>query len=270
MRRAVVKRETSFLAMAELCRQVSFPSSGPQPEGERMLALQERLPLVRPRTRSARRAFTPVRGEGSYRLPHDVRDRLTAALQPYRNRESAFALAVFLGRFWSMPGRVALPFPIDRRALAGREDLGLTEARVRGAIRTLEEVGFLARFVTSGSRYKPTEEGLRRKPIPFQFGSDYAPLFIAANRRAAAARGRREGARRSLTPEAARRPSVAPTRPPLNSPKGKSEADRKVIMGEIVRRPPASASNPNLEAALERLRKAAGIAGDGSGEGRAR
>ena len=96
-------------------------------------------------------------------------------MQPYRNREAAFALAVFLGRFWSMPGRVALPFPIDRRALAGHRELGLTEARVRGAIRVLEEVGFLARFVTSGSRYKATEEGLRRKPIPFQFGSDYAP-----------------------------------------------------------------------------------------------
>jgi hypothetical protein len=29
----------------------------------------------------------------------------------------------------------------------------------------LEEVRFLARFVTSGSRSKATEEGLRRKPI---------------------------------------------------------------------------------------------------------
>ena len=108
-----------------------------------------------------------------------------------------------------MPGRVALPFPIDRRALAGHRELGLTEARVRGAIRALEAVGFLARFVTSGSRYKATEEGLRRKPIPFQFGSDYAPLFIAANRRAAAARGRQEGARRTLTPDSARGPSLA-------------------------------------------------------------
>jgi hypothetical protein len=42
------------------------------------------------------------------------------------------ALAVFLSRFWSMPGRVALPFPIDRRALAGHRELGLTEGRVKG------------------------------------------------------------------------------------------------------------------------------------------
>jgi hypothetical protein len=69
-----------------------------------------------------------------------------------------------------MPGRVALPFPIDRRALADRQDLGLTEAQVRRGIRVLEEVAFLARAVTSGSRYKATEEGLRRKPIPFQLG----------------------------------------------------------------------------------------------------
>ena len=56
-------------------------------------------------------------------------------------------------------------------------------------MRTLEEIGFLDRAVPSGSRYKPTEDGLRRKPIRFQFGSDYAPAFIAANRGAAAARG---------------------------------------------------------------------------------
>jgi len=239
-----------------------------------MLAVQERLPLVRLRTRSAHRSFTPVQGRGAYRLPHEIRDRLVAALAPFRNREAAFALAVFLARFWSMPGRVALPFPIDRRALAGHRELGLTEGRVRGAIRVLEEIGFLARFVISGSRYKATEEGLRRKPIPFQFGSDYAPLFIAANARAAAARGRREGARRTLTPEAARGPSLASPEARAKSPKGKGAPEGEVIMGEIVRKggipPRASVPNANLEAALERLRIAAGIAGDGSGKGRAR
>jgi hypothetical protein len=239
-----------------------------------MLAVQERLPLVRLRTRSARRPFTPAQGRGGYRLPHDVRDRLVAALAPFRNREATFALAVFLARFWSMPGRVALPFPIDRRALAGRPDLGLTEGRVRGAIRTLEAVGFLARFVTSGSRYKPSEDGLHRKPIPFQFGSDYAPLFIAANARAAAARGRREGARRSLTPETARGPSLASPEARTKSPKLKGAPEGEVIMGEIVKGsgipPHASVLDPNLEAALDQLRRAAGIAGDGFGEGRAR
>jgi hypothetical protein len=179
------------------------------------------LPRARPApVRDARRPFQPSKAEGPYRLPHDVRDRLTIALQPYRNREAAFTLAVFLGRFWSMPGRVALPFPIDRRALAGHRELGLTEGRVRGAIRVLEEVGFLTRFVTSGSRYKPTEEGLRRKPVPFQFGTDYAPLLIAANARAAVARGRREGARRVEIAGSARGPSVSVPEPRANSPKG--------------------------------------------------
>jgi hypothetical protein len=219
-----------------------------------MLALQGRLPLVRPRTRSTRRAFTPTQ-PGPYRLPRSVHEQLTTALASYRNREAAFALAVFLGRFWSMAGRVALPFPIDRRALAGHPELGLTEARVRGAIWVLEEVGFLARFVTSGSRYKATEEGLRRKPIPFQFGSDYAPLFIAANRRAAAARGRQESARRIQTSDSARGPSTASAEPSPKSPKSKSEAERSMIMGE--KRSPPRASEPYtpLEAALEQLRQ---------------
>jgi hypothetical protein len=169
---------------------------------------------------------------------------------------------------------VALPFPIDRRALAGRRDLGLTEARVRGAIRVLEEIGFLMRFVSSGSRYKATEEGLRRKPIPFQFGSDYAPLFIAANNRAAAARGRREGARRTLTPETARGPSLASPEARANSPKGKGAPEGEVIMGEIVKGsgipPRASVRNPNLEAALDRLLQGIRQSRDGSGEGGAR
>jgi hypothetical protein len=105
-------------------------------------------------------------------------------------------LAVFLARFWSMPGRVALPFVIDRVALADRPDLGLSEARIRGAIKTLEAIAFLARWPTTGSAYRATEDGLRRKPVGFTFGSDYMPAFIAANNRAVAARGRQEGARR--------------------------------------------------------------------------
>src|SRR5215212_10941073 len=106
--------------------------------------MHAQIPLDLSRRRDMR--TTPPR---PYRLPHAVRDRLQAALEPYRNGERAYALAVFLGRFWSMPGRVALPFPIDRRALADRQDLGLSEARVRGEIKALEEIGFLARAITS-------------------------------------------------------------------------------------------------------------------------
>src|SRR5215207_421578 len=134
------------------------------------------------RSRSIRRAFTPSPCAGPYRLPHEVRDRLTAALTPYRNRDAAFALAVFLGRFWSTPSRLLTAFPIDRRELADHAALGLTEARVRGAIRTLEEVGFLDRALVSGSTHKPTPDGLHRKPVLYLFGSDYGPLFSAANK----------------------------------------------------------------------------------------
>src|SRR5215207_3061578 len=78
------------------------------------------LPFPRPapkHSRSVGRPFTPSPHAGPYRLPHDVRDRLTSALAPYRNRDAAFVLAAFLGRFWSTPNRLLTAFPIDRREL---------------------------------------------------------------------------------------------------------------------------------------------------------
>src|SRR4051812_22482672 len=132
------------------------------------------LPLPRPlssRRRGSRQPFRPSQAGGVYRLPHDVRDRLAVALAPYRNRDAAFTLATFLGRFWSTPARLLAAFPIDRRELADHDALGLTEARVRGAILTLEEVGFLDRAVTSGSTHRATPDGLHRKPVLFMYGS---------------------------------------------------------------------------------------------------
>ena len=173
----------------------------------------------------------------------------------------------------SGPFREALAgsFPIDRRALTDHQDLQLTEARVRGAIKTLEAVGFLERAIpATGSQYKQVGEGLHRKPILFVFGSDYAPAFIAANRRAAAARGAGSGARRPPSPSYAARPSTTLVEArPLKSPKSKSEAEKTVLMGEV-RKPigiPPKAFEPdaNLEAALERLKRAIGKAGGGSG-----
>jgi hypothetical protein len=206
-----------------------------------MFAIQHRLPLVPVRTRRARRPFHPSQDHGAYRLPHDVRDRLTAALAPFKNRQAAFALAVFVARFWSMPSRLAGSFPIDRRALANHAELGLSEARVRGALRTLEAIGYLDRALTSGSPYQRTADGPHRKPIVYQFGADYRPGFAAANRRAAMLR-------------------VVPK--PPNSPINRSVAKPQVIMGE--KNPSASAPYAPLEAALERLRRAA------EGQGRVR
>jgi hypothetical protein len=244
------------------------PSRRVQPEGERMI-VQPLLPYVlaqRPRQRNVRRSFHPSHGQGPYRLPHAVGDRLTAALRPYRNRDAAFALAVFLARFWSTPSRIIDAFPIDRRELADRPDLGLTEDKVRGAIRVLEEIGFLNRAMASGSRYKATEDGLRRKPILFMFGSDYAPAFIAANRRAAAARSGHSGERRVIPARTARQaPTAFSVALPLKSPKSKSEAESPVLMGEVRQAidlpPKAFVPDLKLEAALENLKRAIGKAG---------
>lgn len=236
-----------------------------------MLAVQPRLPLVlaqRPRQRSARRPFQPSsQGDGRYRLPRDVQDRLTTALRPFRNRDAAYALALFLARYWSAPNRIVDTFHIDRRALADHSGLDLTEKRIRSAIRALEEIGFLDRTVTSGSRYKPTEEGLRRKPIRFQFGSEYALLFIAANQRAAAGRDRRSEARRSEVLVSSHRASTASAEGQGGSvrssdnftkrPKNMSPSERSMNLGQLVKEsgipPIASEPNPRLEAALDRL-----------------
>jgi hypothetical protein len=218
-----------------------------------LLPLPRRAPA---RLRAVRRPFTPSQPQGPYRLPREVWNRLTAALAPCRNRDAAFALAVFIGRFWSTPTRVLSAFPLDRRELAEHPALGLTEARVRGAIRVLEEVGFLDRAVTSGSTHQPTPDGLHRKPVLFMFGSDYGALFSMANKRAAVARERRSGDRRPFIPSAPERRSTVTPRRPVKSPKNiGSEADR-VIMGEIRRSPEPLLQNLALEAALERWKRA--------------
>ena len=104
-------------------------------------------------------------------------------------------------------------FPIDRRELGGHVELDLTEARVRGAIRALEAVGFLERVMpATRSRHRLTEAGeLHRKPVIYRFGPDYLPLFLQANRRAEKAKGGRPGDRRPDPPRQARRSRPRPS-----------------------------------------------------------
>src|SRR3954451_17677939 len=116
-----------------------------------------------------------------YRLPACVRDQLAAALAGRRNRDACLTLQTFIGRFWTAPRRLGLPFMLDRRALAPVEALGLSEARVRGAIRALEHVGFLERMPASGRTHQATAGGLHRKPVAFAFAATYRDAFSIAN-----------------------------------------------------------------------------------------
>lgn len=201
----------------------------------------------------------------TYRLPRGIAARLDAAVAGRRNAGAVRALALWLGRMWSAPRRLLYAFPVDRRAIAGRDDLGLSEARVRGALAVLEEVGFIARYEPSpGRRYQRTEEGLHRRPILFRFGEEYAPAFAQANARAQAARG---------TPAPARRPPSAPqltrtappamparsSAPPAGYPRSSPQVAQKQVQGGslvIMGEQDAERSSP-LEAALARLARAA-------------
>lgn len=200
-----------------------------------------------------------------YRLPRAVADRLDAALQRRKNAPACLALAHFLARFWSSPRRLLCAFPIDRRALAEHEALGLSEARVRGALAVLVEIGFLARYEPdAGKRYQRTEGGLQRKAILHRFGEEFGVEFGKANAAAQRARGAPAPARRTI-------PRPDPLLPVLGAPVSRVEVPRsggpkpatqlaqkhisggsRVIMGEENQ---AGGDTP-LEAALGRWARA--------------
>lgn len=214
------------------------------------LVLPMSLPLTRrlePMLRRRRTPIRPVLGNGRYRLPRAVLDLLGSSLSGFRNAEATFALAAFIARFWTAPGRLGAPFPIDRRALAGHPDLGLTEGQVRGAIRTLERIGFLDRsIVERGSRYQQRGDELHRKPVLFEFGEPYGAAFRKANLIARAV-GQKE-----------RFPTGIPS-PRL--PKTTHQTRNVVIMGQVRGLPKGTSDAPRasplkLEEALSRLERA--------------
>ena len=218
---------------------------------------------------SIRQAAPQALGEtGGYRLPRAVADRLDAALQGRKNAPACLALAHFLARFWSSPRRLLCAFPIDRRALAEHEVLGLTEARVRGALAVLVEIGFLARYEPdAGKRYQRTEGGLQRRAILHRFGEEYGTEFGKANARAQAARRAAPPARRPVA-----RPEPLPAvlghvvgytplseqreaRPLPQLAQKHTSGGSQVIMGEERK---AESCSP-LEAALARLGRGLGL-----------
>src|SRR3954451_5915695 len=100
-----------------------------------MLGRQLAMPFAarkfqKPLQRRSRRPFTTPAQTGRYRLPRAVQEQLGKSRTGFRNADTAYALAVFLGRFWSSPNRLDVPFPIDRRALADHRGLELTEAQI--------------------------------------------------------------------------------------------------------------------------------------------
>jgi len=216
-------------------------------------------PQKKARRSASRRPFLPSQGNGPYKLPKAVQERLTAILAGYRNAEAAYRLAIFLGRFWSTPSRITEPYPIDRRALAGRVDLDLTESRIRGAIKTLEEVGFLVRAIPAkGSKYQAKGDELHRRPILWQFGGEFAPAFLAANQRARETHERRKlKDTRAVPPISASTMSMSSSMSKTNSPKSKNPLERTVLMGDQKQRKASTSEpNPRLEAALQRLGEA--------------
>ncbi|MEN3238962.1 hypothetical protein PUR29_36615 [Methylobacterium ajmalii] len=204
-------------------------------------------------TRRAAEAAPPV---GGYRLPRAVADRLETALRGRKNGPACLALATWLARFWSSPRRLLCAIPVDRRAVAGRDDLGLSEARVRGALAVLVEIGFLARYEPeAGKKYQRTESGLRRRAILHRFGEEFAIEFGKANARAQAARGAPAPARRPvLRPEVPRPPARSPETSPAVLAQKQRIGGSRVIMGE---QNPGRTDSP-LEAALARWAKAIG------------
>jgi hypothetical protein len=131
---------------------------------------------------------------------------------------------------------------------------------VRGAIRTLERIGFLERMPAGGRTHQATAEGLHRRPVAFTLAADYRTLFDTANKRAERARSRGSWVERTQTPATPHRASTAtPAARPANSPKYKPSEATKVYLGEY-RKPPSVPQpllqNSALEAALDRWKMA--------------
>ena len=195
----------------------------------------------------------------TYRLPHDVRDRLAAALRPLRNRDACLALATFVARFWTAPRKLGLPFMLDRRALAPVEALGLSEARVQR-----RDPGAGAHRVPRPSRDRRADaSGDAGGPAPQARGVHVrgrpTGRLRAANKRAAGGPWQAFTGGATQTPAAPQRASTAlPAARPTNSPKYKPSEATKVYLGEKhAATPPPIETNLKLEAALDRWRRAA-------------
>ena len=133
------------------------------------------------RSPTGRRLWLPTNWNGNYRFPRLIADLLNTQLAAYRNRDAAYKLAVFLARFHAAPNTIGRAFVIDRRKLDHHEKLGLTEAQVRGAIKTLVKIGFM-----KGELQGPERElgKVNRSPVFYRFIGEFASLLTRFSRRA--------------------------------------------------------------------------------------
>lgn len=242
----VIRCKRHFRATAELCPATRNALDGGLTTEREPMSVCPSLPLdliatapsaPHPYKRRVRRPFAPSTASGRYSLPRGLAEWLMVELAGYRNRDEAMALAVFLARFWGAPGRHRRAFPIDRRALAGNATLGLTEARIRGALARLEHVGFVNRMPV-GRTHQVQGGELHRRPATFRFGPDALAAFDAAHARQARTRQRSRTPKPRLPPVPVHGPSMAfpcPPRPPFSSPKSTGFPKEEISMGDFVR-----------------------------------
>lgn len=130
-----------------------------------------------------RRLWTPESWSGNYRAPRVIVERLQQAISHFRNRDAVFKLAIFLARYHSGPKTIGRQFVIDRRRLDGHPNLGLTEARIRGAIKGLLEIGFME--VATPDEAPERNYGCKERAVLFyRFSGEFAKILTSLSRKA--------------------------------------------------------------------------------------
>jgi hypothetical protein len=218
-----------------------------------MPAIRKPVPVLAPiaprrgRRRRNEHLHLPRR-EGTYRLPLHIGNELESMLRDTGNPEASWRLAMLLALTWTRPACFGAPFVIDRRALNGLLALRLTEDQLRGAIKTLLKVGFIVR--AGGGQFD--RERQRNRAALYQFDPHFAALF----------RARLERRKRRICKSPT--PGLRPIQKRFGGNEKPTPNRLRIEAPKRIGIPPAASQpNANLEAALERLKRAIGRAGGG-------
>lgn len=222
-------------------------------------------PAEKPR-RKHRRTLHPTWFPSAYsgenfRLAPSLAQMLRASLGKARNREDTFKLAVWLARMNAGPKRFGKCFPICRQALTKLESLGLTENRIRGAIKKLLEVGFIRLASESEAKARLGDAGWKCDPNQYLFDGEYEKTFRFLLRKAKSPERRDNISIKDSTTSrvAARSGEKAPSRANSGASKPTSAASERSM--ETAPRPskpfvPVVGTEDPLEMALARLHRA--------------